>query len=684
MIAHDNDKMAGSGMLGSSKTCATDASDSSIEHAQGAVQSNLPRILVVDDELDQFVYAQLRESEPDIEGLLGDDSAPEIESIFRLCADHMDVAEFVVDPISFQKFLMSDDFVQGVLLSDWFRKSGDIELLNKFSNFFTRVDMGRALRREFDEAFPPKEFRVDYTAKRPGRAEAISYDFLFLDLVLVGSGSPVDDLKSFLKELSEEAGDKPIPPIVAMSTAEDELTKHRRDFSKASRISAAGLWILPKSDLASSDFKARGLRVLFDQLLAQRAAAQRMRAFIHSWAEALKKAADAAETTLWNLDAAALQRVHLTAITDNDPFDGHLGDLISREYLWHIERDIEVAKRLGELDLCFREQLNENGGLKTRFMSPIVNPEVARAFFAHYVWSGWPTQGAFYGPEVENPVQRFNSTLPFGSVLASELKAGGECFIHVTQQCDLNASTRSDNAENRSAVFAIAEVHEALPHHLTRFETRDLVAVGLKTDAGAFDLKYTPGRVLAMPIAEFLQRAEKEKLAVVGRLRFDVAAQFAQATASQLTRPAAFKMARDSEVAVKVFLLNDKLPQKQAIAYSDATGVHRSVTAVRGVDLSLSFQNEDGMRIAIWLERILIAHCGRSQLDLATLSNRLRLGVKLKQEVATNVRLELHYGKLDAPQELIGGLAMPVGVNVTLVLVADESTKPPISKTKES
>ncbi|QTQ34970.1 Uncharacterized protein ToN1_07960 [Aromatoleum petrolei] len=572
---------------------------------------------------------------------------------------------------------MSDAFVQDVLLSDWFREKADSDLVSRFSNFFTRADRGKALRGEFDAAFPAQEFLVDFVPKRPGRAEAIAYDFLFLDLVLVGNGSPVDDLKMYLRELSNEAGDKSMPPIVVMSTAEEELTKHRQEFSKASQISAAGLWILPKSDLASEDFKARGLRVLFDQLMAQCAAAQRMRAFIRSWADALKRAADEAATTLWNLDAAAIQRVHLTAIADNDPFDGHLGDLISREYLWHVERDNAVAKKIGELDACLREHMDGGDGLKTRFMSPIVNPEVGRAFYSHYVWSGWPTGEAFYGPAVDKPEQRFNSTLPFGSVLASNLKAGGECLVHVTQQCDLNVTTRDDMAGSRSAVFAIAEVHEALPHHLSRFDSRDLVAVGLKTAAGVFDLQYAPGRVLAMPIADFLKRAEADKLAVVGRLRFDVAAQFAQATASQLTRPAAFKMARDSEVVVKAFLLCEKIPKKPATAYSDSTGCHRLIMAVRGGDQSLSFPGEDAMRLAVWLERMLIAHCGGSGLDLAALSNKLRLGVKVKQDIVTNVRLDLHYGNMTNPQETIDGLAAPKGVAVKLLLIADESTKAP-------
>jgi hypothetical protein len=659
---------------------AADPGPAAIEPAQAAPQPKAPRILVVDDEFVQFVYAQLRESEPDIEKVLGDTEGPEVRELLELCANAVDVGLFKADPKAFQAFLASDDFVQQVLLTPWFRDKATPDLIARFSNFFTRADRGAALRKEFDAAFPPPDYEIEFVAQRPGRVEALGYDFLFLDLVLTGSASPVDDLKKYLGELSAEAGDKFMPPIVAMSTAEAELTKHRQEFSKASQISAAGLWILPKSDLASKDFKARGLRVLFEQLMAQRDAARSMRAFVRSWADALSKAVDAAETTLWNLDASAIQRIHFTAIGDNDPFDGHLGDLVSREYLWHVEQDKQVAEKIFELDACLREHLDEKEGMRSRFMSPIVDPEAARAFFSHYVWSGWPSGGPFYGDGVDKPEQRFNATLPFGSVLASNLHADGECLIHVTQQCDLNTSTRAkpDKPEKRSAIFAIAEVHKALPHYLTSFKNEDLVAVGLKTADGQFDLRYAPGRVLAMPIGDFLKHAAAKKLAVVGRLRVDVAAQFAQATANQLTRPAAFKMARESSLAVKAFLFGETIPQKPTpTVYEQSPGKGREVVVGRSLEGLISFPDDDGLRIAVWIERMLIAHCGGKPIDVVKLANQLRLGVKSEDDLLPSLKVDIRFGLINKAFATINNLQTPKAPAVRLVLVADESTKAP-------
>jgi hypothetical protein len=664
----------------SAQATAEGASEGPVAPSEADPHATPPRILVVDDELVQFVHAQLRESEPEIERVLGDEEGPEVRELLELCANAVDVSPFRADPTAFKAFLASDIFVQQVLLAPWFRDKATPDLVSKFSNFFTRADRGAALRKVFDAAFPHTEYAIEFVAKRPGRVEALDFDFLFLDLVLIGSASPVDDLKKYLGELSAEAGDKPMPPIVAMSTAEAELTKHRQEFSKASQISAAGLWILPKSDLTSKDFMERGLRVLFEQLMAQRAPARSMRAFVRSWSGALSKAVEAAETTLWNLDASAIQRIHLTAIGDNDPFDGHMGDLVSREYLWHVEQDKQVAERIAELDACLREHIDENDDLKSRFMSPIVDPEAARAFFSHYIWSGWPGRVAFYGDGVDNAEQRFNATLPFGSVLASDLHADGECLIHVTQQCDLNASTRVrlGKPEKRSAIFAIAEVHKALPHYLTSFKNDDLVAVGLKTADGQFDLKYALGRVLAMPIADFLKYAESRRLAVVGRLRVDVAAQFAQATANQLTRPAAFKMARESSLAVKAFLLGEKIPQKPTpTVYEQSPGKGREVIVGRSLDGLISFPDDDGLRIAVWIERMLIAHCEGTPLDVVKLANQLRLGVKSDDDLLASLKVDIRYGQIAKAFATINNLQTPKAPAVKLVLVADESTRGP-------
>lgn len=179
-----------------------------------------------------------------------------------------------------------------------------------------------------------------------------------------------------------------------------------------------------------------------------------------------------------------------------------------------------------------------------------------------------------------------------------------------------------------------------------------------------------------MPIAGFLKHAEDNRLAVVGRLRVDVAAQFAQATANQLTRPASFKMARESSLTVKAFLLGEMIPQKPTV-YEQSPGKGREVMAGRSLDGLISLPDDDGLRIAVWIERMIIAHCAGQQVDVVKLANQLRLGVKADDELLPSLRVDIRYGQIKKAFTTINNLQTPKAPAVRLVFVADESTKAP-------
>lgn len=635
--------------------------------------ARLVKVLVADDELAGMDAGHLRQLEPGVEELLSDPASPEAVEIIEIAAKVIDVSDFKGDETKTAAFLASDEFVK-VLISPEFDKARD-GLKKHFANFLSRVENVQLLKNEFTKAFPRPKFDLVFLATRPATADALTFDLIVLDLVLKRSKKPVDELITYLADLSSESKNRMMPPIILMSTHR-ELKEHRKTFSVRAGISAAGLWILPKTDLVAPDFKTRGLSLVFEQLTRQRSIAHRMRIFVRSWTNALDDARFKAASTLWNLDASAMQRIHHTAIKDNDPYDDHLGELIAREYLWHVESDKSVGDAVHELDACFREELDPDDldRIKYRFMSPLVDPDVTRGLFSRFTWLGWPSVHDFYGAGVKNPPGEFNTRVPFGSVIASTLADGEECLIHITQQCDLNAATRP-TPEQRSAIFATALIHEAFPHRLTTFHSQDLVARGLMIGGKEFDLKFVQGRTIAMPIPDFLQKAENAGLKIVGRLRFDIANHFVQATANQLTRPASFVMAREGSFEAKLFLKGTGFPGKQqSIVYSDDAGKGRVVRVVRDGSV-LSFQDDDSVRIAIWLERQMCHHYQAAPVDLAVLSNMLRLGQKLREQVVPDVTLDIFFGNLATAFTTVGTINVPNGA-VTLALIADQTTKP--------
>lgn len=662
----------------SAQPVGDDQTKSSVQDSQGAEPLVKPspavRVLVVDDELVGMDRSHLRQLEPGTDALLGDSQSPEVGEIIAIAAYSMDVSTINGFDAKTASFLASDEFVTDVLVNPIFAANASEGLKKHFANFLSKLEKVQALRREFEEAFPAPVFELIFRAERPPIADALSFGLIVLDLVLKGSASPVDELVVYLKQLSGAAADDSLPPLIVMST-HPELREHRGSFSESASISAAGLWILPKIDLVAPDFKARGLRLAFEQLTRQRSAAHHMRIFVGRWTNALNTARGKAASTLWNLDASAMQRIHHTAIKDNDPYDDHLGELIAREYLWHVESDKSVSDAVKSLDACFREEIDPSDldRLKYRFMAPLVDPDVTRGLFSSFTWLGWPSVDAFFGAAVTNPLVEFNTRVPFGSVLASALVDGGECLVHITQQCDLNAATKP-KPEQRSAVFATALIHEAFPHRLTAFHSQDLVARGLLVDGKEFDLKFVQGRTVAMPIPDFLQKAERDGLKICGRLRYDVANHFVQATANQLTRPASFVMAREGSFEAKVFLKGGKFPSKKNVAYLDDEGKGRVVRVVRDGAL-LSFQDDDSVRIAIWLERQMREHYGAGAVDLASVSNTLRLGQKLGEQVVPNVKLDIFFGNVAKAFMAVSSINVDDGA-VILALIADQSTKP--------
>ncbi|MFP3577947.1 hypothetical protein, partial [Brevibacillus sp. SIMBA_040] len=76
--------------------------------------------------------------------------------------------------------------------------------------------------------------------------------------------------------------------------------------------SAAGLMLLPKSEVFKANFGAHGIKLSYQQLKRQREIAQHMRVFISAWTRAQTEAQEKARFTLWNLDAAAMQEIHLS------------------------------------------------------------------------------------------------------------------------------------------------------------------------------------------------------------------------------------------------------------------------------------------------------------------------------------------------------------------------------------
>lgn len=600
-------------------------------------------ILVVDDELAGLRRVHVEGTVADFYDAVADPNDPRYENLKALAATVPAAHPFVEDEEGALAYFASDEAVRNLLLSAEVRDGAIPELRALLEPVWDRATRVEKLRQHFVSAFPAPDFEINFRSDRPPLDQVAASAALFIDLFLEdGSPGAVDTVKQYLGGLSDQAQDRVLPPIVLMSS-HSEIHEHRRNFSSGSRISAAGLMILPKAKIAEPHFAAPGLRLSFDQLSRQSSVAHSMRRFMASWTRAMQEATAKTAKALWNLDASAMQQFHLASVRDADPYDEHLGELLGRDHLFRVESDAEVDKRIQELDAAFRKHLADDPReIGNRLIAPLTDVANARAFMSHFTWLGaLPSAQLISYLDVEN-ADRISRSLPFGSVLCgSTLNTGARCLVHITQQCDLNGISRTKDAFG-TLIFAVADAQELFPSDNPSPTANKIVLKSMQVREAdierEFDLTVSPGEIVAMPLREFISRARQQSLRVVGRLRSDIAHQIVSSTNSHLSRPAAQAMLRPGMVRAKAFLQSGKLRHGRSALMGDG-GKARVLLLTKDKEL-FSFQDDACVDVALWLASELATLGAQIQIDplCTALRNGWRSDRNLPGDLMARVR----------------------------------------------
>lgn len=618
--------------------------DPVVDVEEVAIEPAVRKVIVIDDELVGLTYSHLVDQTDNIEAIFGDATSPEFDELWTLVCrikDFPTLAEYGASEAL--KYATTDEFVRDVILSKYFIEHATGQLIEPLTPFIERSKVVAKLLSQLHSAFPAPHFETTFRASRPSTfTSLLEYDLLVFDLVLKGSAGAVDELISYLKNLADSSVEQPLPCIIVMSSR-DELIAERLRFSTGSSISAAGLLLLPKKEVERDDFGASGLILSYQQLDQQREVAQLMRAFMTEWMAALDRARDSAKAALWNLDAAAMQEIHLSAFNDNDPYDEHLNEFMAREYMWHVESASGVTTAIKSLDQCFQKQFKITGGpamIKQRFIAPFVNQKPGRDIISHFTWTGFSVPDALSGLTPEDAIGRFNRLVPFGALLAPDvLSPETECLVHITQQCDLNGSTRPGGKSSSTAVFAIVNPILVEDGKIPTHSTDELVARGLNFGGREYDFKLAKGQQLALGIPKFITYVHSEKINVVGRLRHDIATHFLIATANHMTRPASMKTIRTEVRTVRLYLYGENFPNDKILPYFKPGSTDENIVQVVKNNKIYYFQSDSSMRIALWLKDSLAHFYPTQDIDAAYTCNILSTGVCNKATVVKLVDL---------------------------------------------
>lgn len=611
-------------------------------------QNIQPRsILVVDDELSGFKSFHVQDVVRNFYDHVADTTDPIFNDLWDVAKAIPELGADDWDGDQAAQYLGGNAAVSIVLLSEEFGQIASDALKSLLGPFTERAKRVSELKQMFAAAFPAPLFDLQFiSSPRPNLASILQYDAVFLDLFLDHADhTPVDTVQNYLRELSRQAGAAILPPIILMSS-HGELKEHKRNFSLNSQISAAGLMVLPKATLGMPEFGATGLNLAFKQLDRQKSVAHSMRAFIGSWLAALDEAKEKTAQTLWNLDASAMQHIHLAAVRDADPYDEHINELLSREHLFHVEAKPSVAQSIDELDKCFRGLLTPEGEgqIENRLIAPMTDIDTARAFMSHFTWFGSPLPENFLSDECD-AASRISRSLPFGSVLhCGELSHGGKCLVHITQQCDLNAISRNKDA-SRTVSFVTADIIELQPSDNPVIKTSEFFAKNLRVmqadSLREFDLHVKAGELFALPFSEFLDKARSEGWRIVGRLRSDISNHIVAAVTNQMSRPASQRMIRPGLLRAKLFLQARGF-QNNPISLTDghSGGGSEKIFSLSIEEKKFSFQDEACIEIALWLTHHLATISIQLDADalVTALSREWKSGVELVQGLKIKVK----------------------------------------------
>lgn len=593
------------------------------------------RILVVDDELAGLRRVHVQGAIPDFYDVVADVNDPCFEQLRQLGLKIEALAPIMEGEIhEVADYFGTDKAVQELILSDTFQERAPPDLRTLLGPFLARAELVAKLKDAFQTAFPSASFNLEFrTYPRPQVTDILQCDALYLDLFLEnGDANPVDELTAYLRQLSQTAERRDIPPIVLMST-HPELEQNKLGFSQASRISAAGLMVLPKQKISQEYFGSAGLMLSFEQITRQRPAAHAMRLFMASWLNALENAKANASKTLWNLDASAMQQIHFASVSDDDPFDQHLHELLSREHLVHIESDVDVAASVAKLDEVFRTLLTADGkAIDNRLIAPISDVSTSRALISHFSWNGAPINSAFISDEI-GAAAKISRALPFGCVLAGpNIETDSSCLIHITQQCDLNGISRDKNVGG-TLLFAMASARELQLWDKPEASKSRIVCRSLRVREGQsereYDLEVEVGQLLALPLREFIQRAREQEFRVIGRLRGDIASHVVADASNHISRPASQKMIRPAMLIAKVFLQEPSLSGKSVAIKEGSNG---KIFSLMFDGDFYSFQDDACVWISLWLKREMekLGHA----VDADSVCTALRKGWRSEKKLA--------------------------------------------------
>lgn len=613
-----------------------------------------PVILFIDDDLGAARFAALPDA---LQAALGDITSPDLEGLWSIGRQKLGLPELnALTPRQALERIQQPEFIEQVVLSEEGKRQVGNELREAIASFDIRRESIAAFSGLVRAAFPPAEFDLREFPERPEVHERLlDADLLILDLVM-GKGEPISKVKEFLRSLAVMAGERPIPPIVLVSSQDDLLKRSHLEIRASAHISAGGLFVLPKSDAAGAGAGHFVLTALFAQLKERKMAAARMRALCLAVEAAFRSVLDNTMRTLWSLDVASMHQIYLTARTENDSYNDHVLELLGREALWHLESDGNVGLALSNLGGEFAASIQEGENkpvIKFRYPSFVgIDTEALQSLMNHHACTPLVPARQVVDFNAERDPVGVPLVLPFGAVISTATFADKKnVLINITPQCNL--LKRKLIGEGLSLSFVRAT---ALPP-LGR--SSGALAREVVIDGRYYDLQILQGQTLSETAQRILEIARAENWRVQCRLRPDITRLIQQNVASYQTRTDLLSATRAASDSSRVCL---KIGQRTTWYSDGAFADGKSVLAITTGSGKQHILDQEAFAVATWVAGQLAVQLNndfyRASAFVLTLCEALQMGFGGTQNIG-EMQVRAETCPLDAMEPKVGNQGVP-------------------------
>lgn len=496
----------------------------------------ITRAAIVDDDSGELTFESLPEEFRDV---LGDPDDPRFAELLNFALAHGDIPDWeALDTDEMLALVRSQPFVRSLC-----RAELAIELAELHEQYMRSVLLEHnkrrapvtALKRILREIGYPED-SISVHGANVSAPQLLDCSLVFVDLMLdpqSGSSQHAQTLISSLSTLCRE-GNRATPLLVLMSINQVMLRENRQRIRVGAEVSASGFRIIPKTWLTGDDAQQR-VELVLTQLLRERPAVAEFGRFVGAWKSAVTAARDAFVERLWALDMRCLQLLDDVARQEGMALEDHLGDVLMRYLLWHVEAQPLLQPAMTSINQSLRRLLD--GANAPTLLQDMFETGQIDSLNRSATWHAreWLREVSPFGAG-DDAILWLKRHLSFGDVLiSSSFPLLPRVFVHLTQACDF-ARVDSDSAQRLLFLEGEARLESAE----SNVEDRgSLVSVrGCRIMEQTYVLRLDLRRVQMLSTSLASKLLARNRYRVTGRMRSDAAQRLLNQYAQHISRVA--------------------------------------------------------------------------------------------------------------------------------------------------